>query len=101
MFCCLTTDQRCLGLYTAFCNTFYDLSDLLRIVFTAGNVVQEKQRFAACTCNIIHAHGHGINSDGIMLVHNHGYLNLGSASICSGNQSRLFHIFEFLHGKCT
>ena len=101
MLCCLTTDQSCLRLYTALCNAFYDLCDLFRIIFAAGNVVQEKQWLAACTCNIIYTHGYSIDSDGIMLVHNHGYLNLGSTSVCSGNQSRLFHIFEFLHGKCT
>ena len=42
MFCCLATDQGCIGLYASFCHTAYDLCDLLRIVLTAGNVIQEE-----------------------------------------------------------
>ena len=42
---------------TALCHTFYDRRDLLRIVLATGNIVKEKQRLAACTCNIVHAHG--------------------------------------------
>ena len=69
MLCCLTTDQRCAGLVTSFCYTFYDLSNLLRIVFAAGNIIQEKQRLAACAGNIVYAHCNCIDSDGIMFVH--------------------------------
>ena len=101
MFCCLTADQGRTGLYASLCHTAYDLSNFFRIVLTTCNIIQEKQRFCTCTCDIIHAHGNCINSYGIMLVHDHGKFYLGSTSVCTGYQSRLFHIFERIHRESS
>ena len=99
MLCGLTADQCRIGLQTAFCNAFYDRSYLLRIVLSACDVVEEEQRFSAGTCDIIHTHGNGINADGVVFIKNHGELHLGSASVCTGKQHRLFHFFDFCQGK--
>ena len=96
---CFSADQSCSGLCTAFYHTAYDLCDLFRIILAACNIIQEKQRLCPCAGNIVDAHCHCIDSNGVMLVHNHGKLYLCSASVCSGNKSRLLHIFKCTHGK--
>ena len=60
--------RRTACLLAALRHTGHDRRDLLRIVLAAGNIVQEKQRLAACTCNIVHAHGNTVNTDRVMLV---------------------------------
>ena len=97
----LTTDQRCIRLETAISHTFYDGSDLLRIVFAAGNVIQEEQRFSACTGNVVYTHSHTVNTNGIMFVHDESQFQFGTYSVGSGYQGRMLHIFKFIHGKCT
>lgn len=68
-------------------------------VLTACDVVEEEQRFSAGACDIVHTHGNGINADGVVFIKNHGELHLGSASVCTGKQHRLFHFFDFCQGK--
>ena len=68
MFCRLTADQRTACLLAALRHTGHDRRNLLRIVLATGNIVKEKQRFAAGTCNIVHAHGNTVNTDRVMLV---------------------------------
>ena len=91
MLCGFAADQRRACLNTALRNTADNGSDLLRNIFAAGNVVQEEQRLCAAANNIIDAHRHRIDTDGVMLVHQNRQLNLGTAAIRSGNQHRLFH----------
>ena len=66
---CLAADQRTVRLYAALSHTGNDRCDLLRIVLAACNIIQEKQRFTARTCNIVDTHRNSIDSDCIMLVH--------------------------------
>ena len=101
MFCCLAADQGSFRLYTACGYAFYDLCDLLGNIFAACDIVQEKERFAACARDIVYAHGNAVDTDGIMLVHKKGELDLGSDTICTGYQGRLFHILDLFQGKCT
>ena len=82
-------------------DTFDNVRHLLGIDLVHGDIVQEKQRFAACACNIVYAHGNAVDTDGIMLVHKKGELDLGSDTICTGYQGRLFHILDLFQGKCT
>ena len=101
MLCCLTADQGSLRLKTAFGNTFYDICDLFRIILAAGNVIQEKQRLTAGAGDIVYTHSHGIYTDGIMLIHNDGQFYFSTASVCSGQKYRLFHLFDLCQRKCT
>ena len=91
MFGSLAADQRSAGLNTAFCNTGNDFGNFLRNIFTASDVVQEEQRFCADTNNVIDTHSYRINTDGIVLIHEDGQLDLGAAAIGTGHQDRLFH----------
>ena len=56
-------------LYAALCHTTYDCCDLLRIVLATCNIIKEEQRLPACTGNVVHTHRYGVNTDGIMLIH--------------------------------
>ena len=68
MFCRLTADQRTACLLATLRHTGHDRRNLLRIVLATGNIVKEKQRLAAGTCNIVHTHGNTVNTDRVMLV---------------------------------
>ena len=95
----LAANQGSPRLLTAICHTFYDSGNFLRIVLSACNVVQEKQRFPACAGNIIHTHSHTVDSHRIMLIKQKRKLQLRSHAVSSGNQSRLFHPLEAFQGK--
>ena len=95
----LTADQRALGLDAALCHAGHDLRDLFRIILSAGDVVQEKQRLSARTGHIVHAHGHSIDADGIMLVHKESQLHLCPAAVSSRKQDRILHVLDLRHGE--
>ena len=90
----LAADQRCLGLQTAVRDSLDDLRDLFRIVLSARNIIQEKQRLAARTGDIVHAHGNTVDSDGIMLVHQKCDFQLCPYAVSSGNQCGMLHVLE-------
>ena len=94
MLCRLTADQRSSRLKAAFCHTLDDISDLLRLIFPARDVVQEKEGLSARAGNIVHAHCHCVDPDGIMFVQDHGDLHLCPASVGSGQQDRIFHLLD-------
>ena len=81
MLSCLAADQCSLRLQAALCNTLYDIRDLLRIVLAAGNIVQEKQRLAACTCNVVDTHRNRVDTDRVMLVHDDRQFYLGTTAV--------------------
>ena len=89
------------GRFAALCHTADDGCDLLRIIFAAGNIVQEKQGFSACTGNIVDAHCHTVDSHGIMTIQQESQFQLRSHTVRAGYQRRFLHVFEFFHGKCT
>ena len=95
----LPADQGGSRLSAAVRHALYDRSDLLRIIFPAGDVIQEKQRFSARAGNVVDAHRHAVDPHGIMPVHQERQLQLRSHAVRSGNQGGLFHIFKALHGK--
>ena len=70
----LSADQRRAGLPAALCHPFYDSGNLFRIIFAAGNIIQEKQRFSPCAGNIVDTHGHTVDSHSVMLIHKEGQL---------------------------
>ena len=85
----LAADQGSAGLDTAFGHTADDLGDLLGDVLAAGNVVQEEQGLCAAADDVVDAHGHGVDADGVMLVHQDGQLDLGAAAVGAGDQHGL------------
>ena len=84
-------DERRAGLDAALRHAAHDLGDFLRHVFAAGDVIQEKQGLRAHADDVVDAHGHGVDADGIVLVHEDGQLDLGAAAVGAGDQNRLLH----------
>ena len=84
----LAADQRRAGLHTALAHALDDLLDPLRNILSAGNIIQEKQRFRSAADNVVHAHGHAVDTDGVMFVHQKGQLQLCPDAVCAGNQHR-------------
>ena len=94
MLCRLTAKERAVCLHAALCNALYNGRNFLRNVLSACNIIQEKQGISACTRNVIDAHGNAVNSYGIMTIHQKCQLLLGSDSIGSGEQNRIFHLAD-------
>ena len=96
----LPADQSRPGLQAALCHALHDLGDLLRHIFPAGNVIQEKQGLSPGAGHIVHAHRHAVNAHRIMLIHQKCQLQLGAHAVRPGQQGGLFHPLKSCHGKC-
>ena len=90
----LTTDQCTSGLLAALCHTTDDRRNLFRVVLSACDIVQEEQRLSTCTGNVIHTHGHRVNTDGVMLIQKECQFHLCSAAVRSGKKHRFFHLLD-------
>ena len=62
-----------------------------RHVLSAGNIVQEEQGLRAAADDIVDAHGHTVDTDGVMPVHQLRDLQLGAYAVGAGYQHRLLH----------
>ena len=60
-----------------------------RDVVTEGYIVQEDKGFSALCEHIVHAHRHGVDADGIVLVHREGDLELGAHTVGAAHEDRL------------
>ncbi len=101
VFCGLAAKKRRVRLHAAFRNALYDCSDLLREVPAAGDVVQEKQRVAACTCDIVHAHGDAVDADRVVAIQEKCQLDLRADAVGAGEQDRILHILDLCQRECT
>ena len=84
----LAADEGAAGLHAALCHAGDDGRHLLRLVFADGDVVQKEQGLRAAADNIVDAHGHAVNADGIMLVQQLGNADLGADAVGAGHQNR-------------
>ena len=82
-------DQTGTGLYAAVGNAGHDLLEQCWIVLAAGDVIQEEQRLGTLGGDIVDAHGHAVDADGVVLVGHLGNDQLGADAIGAGNQHRL------------
>ena len=64
----LAADQGAAGLDAALRHAGDDGGDLLRLVFADGDVVQEKEGPGSAADDVVDAHGHTVDSDGIVFV---------------------------------
>ena len=87
----LATDQSRARLHAALGHAADDLGDLFGDVLAACDVVQEEQGAGATADDVVDAHGHGIDADGVVLVHQDGQLDLGAATVGTGNEHGLLH----------
>ena len=88
----LAAHQRAAGLTAALGHAADDGFDLLRLVVAHGHVIEEHQRFRALRQHVVHAHGHGINADRVVLVHLERQLELGAHAVGAAHQHRLLHV---------
>ena len=65
----LTAGEHSTGLHTALSDAGDNRGNAFRIVLAAGNVVKENQRLCTDADNIVDAHGHTVNADCIVFVH--------------------------------
>ena len=91
MLCGFTADQGTACLYTAFTHSLDNLLNHLRHVLSAGDIVQEKQGFRTAADNVVHTHGHTVDADGVVPVHQKGYFQLRAHAVGAGYQHRLLH----------
>ena len=91
MLCGLAADERRAGLDAALRHAAHDLGDFFRHVFAAGDVIQKEQGLCAHADDVVDAHGHGVDADGVVLVHEDGQFDLGAAAVGAGDQHRLLH----------
>ena len=75
----------------AFGHALDDLGNLLRDVLAAGDVVEENQRLGTGADDVVDAHGHAVDADGVMLVQQHGDAQLGADAVSAGNQNGMLH----------
>ena len=85
----LAAHQSAIGLHTALGHALDDVGDLFRHVAAAGDVIQKYQRLCTGADDVVDAHGHTVNTDGIVLVHDHGHLQLGAHTVGAGDQHRV------------
>ena len=82
----LAADQAAIGLHAAVGHAGDDLLKQGRIVLAAGDVIQEEQRLGALGGDIVDAHGHAVDADGVVLVGHLGHDQLGADAVGAGNQ---------------
>ena len=87
----LAANQGRAGLDAALGHAAHDLRNSLRHILAAGDIVQEEQRPCATADHIVDAHGHAVDTDGIVLVKQLGNAQLGAHAVGTGNQHRLLH----------
>ena len=99
--CRLAADQRRAGLHAALRHAGNNLRNLLRVILPARDIVQEKQRLAACAGHVIDTHRDTVDSNCIMAVHHEGQLQLRSDTVRPGQKRRMFHSLHRIHRKGT
>ena len=84
-----TADQCRTGPHAAVGHAGYDLLEQSRIVLAAGDVVKEEQRFGTLSGDVVDAHGHAIDADGVVLIGHLGDHELGAHAVGAGDENRL------------
>ena len=89
-FCRFASYKGTTGLAASFRYTADNRLDLRRDVMSHCHVVQEDERFGSLRQNIVHAHRHGVNTDGVVFVHRKSDLQFGTNAVGSADQNRFF-----------
>ena len=84
----LAADEGAVGHDATVGHALDDGLDLGRVVFTHGDVVEEKQRCGALGEHVVDAHGHSILPDNVVLVHHEGDFELGAHTISAADKDR-------------
>src|SRR5438270_9009433 len=84
----LTAHKRATRLATAFADAGDDLRIAYRIELGGREVVEKEQRLRAAGDDVVHAHRHEIDADGVVTIELDRELELGADAICAGDQHR-------------
>ena len=89
----LAADQRAAGLFAAVGDALDDFGGGGHVQLAAGEIVEEEQRFGALHQDVVHAHGHQVDADGVVAVQFKCQLEFGAHAVGAGYQHRFL---EFL-----
>ncbi len=84
----LAANQGAAGLDAALRHAGDDGGDFLRLVFADGDIVQEEQGPGAAADDVVDAHGHAVDADGVVLVQQLGQAQLGAHAVGAGDENR-------------
>ncbi len=82
----LATNESAIGHDTAVGHALDDSFNLGRVVLPHSNIIEEEKRSRTLGEHIIDAHGHGILSDGVVLVHHEGDFQFGAHTVGAADQ---------------
>ncbi len=68
----LAAQQGCTGLDAAFGDAADDVCDFLRHHFSGGDIVLQEQWLSTAHDEVVDAHGHQVDADGVVLIHRLG-----------------------------
>ena len=84
----LAADERGARLDAAVGHAGDDLFEHRRVVLAAGDVIEEEQRLGSLRHDVVDAHGHAVDADRVMLVHELGDDELRAHTIGAGDEHR-------------
>ena len=82
-------DQRTAGLAAPFRDPRYDCGRDLRIELSGGVIVEKEQGLGPLNDEIVHAHGHEVDSHGVVAARLVGDLDLGADAVVGRHQDRV------------
>ena len=85
----LAADQRAAGLLAARRDALHDAGRGRDLELAAGKVIEEEQRLRALHQDVIDAHRHQVDADGVVAIELERELELGTHAIGAGNEHRL------------
>ncbi len=92
----LAADEGASGLLAAGGNALHDVGGHLHAQLSAGEVVEEEHGLGAGDEDVVHAHRHEIDADGVVLLHPEGELQLGSHAVRAGDHHGIPELLRHL-----
>ncbi len=83
------TQQSTVGLHAAATDPVDDLLQQRRVIAAHGHVIEKEQRFGSAAQHVIDAHGHEVDTHGVVPPEALGDFQLGTHAVGTGNQNRL------------
>ena len=87
----LAADEGAAGLAAALGDAGDDGLDAAGHILSHSHVVQEKQGRGTGADNVVDAHGHAVDANGVVLIHEKGDFQLGAHAVGTGDQDGLLH----------
>ena len=88
----LAAHEGASGLTASVSDSGHDGLHDLRTGLSLGHIVKEHKRFRSLGQNVVHTHRHGVDADGVVLVHRERQLELSADSVSSADQDRFLDV---------